>query len=60
MICLYAVFHNFVRIHETLRYPAMASGLRKTLWSMDDLVAMIDAQAEGPRRSRAYKVRNSN
>jgi hypothetical protein len=61
MICLYTVFHNYVRIHKTLRCtPAMAAGLSKTLWSMSDLVAMIDAVAEAPKRPRVYKVRISN
>ncbi len=60
MVSLYTAFHNFVRIHKTLRCtPAMAAGLTKTLWSMDDLVAMIDAQAEAPKRPRVYKVRIS-
>ena len=60
MVCLYAVFHNFVRMHKTLRCtPAMAAGLSDKLWSMSDLVAMIDAVAEAPKRPRVYKVRNS-
>lgn len=60
MVCLYTVFHNFVRIHKTLRCtPAMAAGLGKTLWDMTDLVAMIDTQAEAPKRPRVYKVRIS-
>jgi IS1 family transposase len=60
MVCLYAVFHNFVRIHKTLRCtPAMAAGLSKTLWSMDDVVALIDAAAPAVNRPRVYKVRNS-
>ena len=60
MVSLYTVFHNYVRIHKTLRCtPAMAAGLTKTLWSMDDLVTMIDAQAEAPKRPRVYKVRIS-
>jgi IS1 family transposase len=60
MVSLYTVFHNYVRIYKTLRCtPAMAAGLTKTLWSMDDLVAMIDAQAEAPKRPRVYKVRIS-
>ena len=61
MVCLHTVFHNYVRIHNTLKCtPAMAAGLSKTLWSMADLVTMIDAAAEAPRRPRVYKVRISN
>jgi IS1 family transposase len=57
MVSLYTVFHNYVRIHKTLRCtPAMAADLTKTLWSMDDLVAMIDAQVEAPKRPRVYKM----
>ena len=60
MVCLYTVFHNFVRMHKTLRCsPAMAAGLSDKLWSMVDLVAMIDAAAEAPK-PRVYKVRISN
>jgi hypothetical protein len=61
MVCLYTVFHNFVHIHETPRCtPAMAAGLSKTLWSMDNLVTMMDAWTEAPRRPRVYNVRISN
>jgi IS1 family transposase len=60
MVCLYTVFHNFVRIHKTLRCtPAMAAGLSQTLWSMADIVALIDAAAPAVNRPRVYKVRNS-
>ena len=61
MVCLYTVFHNYVRIHKTLKCtPAMAAGLTPKLWGMMDLVAMIDALAEAPKRPRVYKVRISN
>jgi hypothetical protein len=61
MVSVYTVFHNYDRIHRTLRCsPAMAAGLTKTLWSMDDLFAMIGAQAEVPKWPRVYKVRISN
>jgi hypothetical protein len=56
MVCL----HNYVRIHRTLKCtPAMAAGLTKALWSMGDLVAMIDAVAEPPKRPRVYKLKQS-
>lgn len=33
----------------------MADGLSKTLWSMEDVVALIDAQAELAKKRRPYK-----
>ena len=58
MVCLYTVWYNFVRIHKTLRCsPAIAAGVSKTLWSMEDIVALIDtaapaAKPRGPTRRR--------
>ena len=58
MVSLYTVWYNFVRMHKTLKCsPAMAAGLSKTLWSMEDVVALIDAKAEAPKRPRMYKVK---
>ncbi len=46
MVALYALWYNFVRIHKTLRIsPAMAAGIESRLWSMDDVVALIDARS---------------
>jgi hypothetical protein len=46
MVALYALWYNFVRIHKTLRTsPAMAAGTEKRLWSMEDVVALIDARS---------------
>jgi IS1 family transposase len=42
-LALYFVFYNFVRIHRMLRMtPAMAAGVSDRLWSMEDVVALID------------------
>jgi IS1 family transposase len=47
MVALYALWYNFVRVHKTLRIsPAMAAGIENRLWSMEDVVAMIDEHAE--------------
>ena len=46
MVALYALWYNFVRIHKTLRVtPAMAAGIESQLWSMEDVVALIDARS---------------
>lgn len=38
MIAIYTIWHNFIRVHKTLKMsPAVAAGLSQTLWSMDDL-----------------------
>jgi IS1 family transposase len=61
MVALYTVWYNFARMHKTLRCsPAMAAGLSKTLWSMEDVVALIDARAAKPVRPTVYKQRISN
>ncbi|MBF0506097.1 MAG: IS1 family transposase [Nitrospirae bacterium] len=42
-LALYFMWYNFVRIHKTLRvFPAMAAGVTDTLWSMEDIVNLID------------------
>jgi IS1 family transposase len=58
MVALYATWYNFVRQHKTLRCsPAMAAGLSATLWSMADVVALIDVRAEAPKKRGPYKPR---
>src|SRR3984893_3510914 len=57
-LALYFVFYNFVRVHKTLRVtPAMAVGISNRLWSMDDIVALIDAAEGEPKKRGAYKLR---
>jgi len=56
MVALYTTWHNFVRMHKTLKCsPAMAAGVSKMLWSMEDVVALIDARAAKPNRPAVYK-----
>jgi IS1 family transposase len=43
MVALSALWYNFVRIHKTLRTsPAMAAGIETRLWSMEDVVRLIE------------------
>jgi IS1 family transposase len=47
MVALYALWYNFVRIHKTLRTsPAMAAGLETRLWSMEDVVRLIEERED--------------
>jgi IS1 family transposase len=57
MVALYTVCYNFVKQHKTLKgiSPAMAAGLSETLWSMTDLVAMVDAGQPKPGKRGSYK-----
>ena len=58
MVALYTTWYNFVRQHKTLRVaPAMAAGLSDKLWSMGDVVALLDARAEAPKARGPYKPR---
>ena len=42
-LAIYFMHYNFVRIHQTLRItPAMAAGFSDTLWSLDDMVRVVD------------------
>ncbi|MEJ0071346.1 MAG: IS1 family transposase [Pseudomonadota bacterium] len=55
-LALYFVFYNFVRRHQTVRMsPAMAAGISDRLWSMEDIVALIDAREPAPKRPKTYR-----
>jgi len=42
-LSIYFMHYNFVRIHQTLRVPpAMAAGVTDTLWSLEDIVRIVD------------------
>jgi IS1 family transposase len=59
MIALYTVWYNFARVNSAIRCaPAMAAGLSSKLWSMADIVSLIDAAAPVPAKRGPYKKRN--
>jgi hypothetical protein len=54
-LALYFMNYNFVRIHQTLRVsPAMAAGVTDKLWSLDDVVVLIEAD-EQPKKRGPYR-----
>ncbi len=63
-VALHFMYYNFIKVHHTLRVtPAMAAGLTDHLWDIDDIVALVDANEEVPKKRGPYKKRkptNSN
>lgn len=56
MVAIYTVWYNFIKMHKTLKMtPAMAAGVAKTLWSMEDLCEKMDAIAPKPGKRGPYK-----
>jgi IS1 family transposase len=43
MVALYFMYYNFGRVHQTLRVtPAMEAGLADRIWSIEDIVGLLD------------------
>lgn len=58
MVALYTVWYNFVRINTAVKMsPAMGAGVSSRLWEMSDIVALIDAREEAPKRPATYRKR---
>ncbi len=59
-VALFAFYYNFVKIHSTLRMsPAMAAGISKTLWEIDDIVKLVEAAEAKPSKRGPYKMRRA-
>src|SRR6185437_15195500 len=49
MVALYTVWYNFVKMHKTLKMtPALAAGVSDRLWSIENIVALVEAR-EAPK-----------
>lgn len=58
---LYFAFYNFIRIHKTLRVtPAMQAGITDRVWSLEDIVALMDARAPKPGPRKPYNMRKAD
>jgi IS1 family transposase len=52
-------YHNFVRVHQTLKTtPAVAAGVANHKWRIEDMVDLVPLEMPGKRGP--YKKRNSN
>jgi IS1 family transposase len=55
-LALYFVWYNFVKLHKAHRLsPAMAAGITNKLWSVEDIVALVDAAERKPSKRGPYK-----
>ena len=63
---LHYMHYNFGRIHKTLRVtPAMQAGLADHVWTLDELIGLLDnreqeAVASGAMKRGNYRPKNSN
>ncbi len=59
MVALYTVWYNLVKQHRSLKgmSPAMASGVSKTLWSVEDIANLVEAAEPAPVKRGPYKPR---
>jgi IS1 family transposase len=47
MVALFYAYYNFCRVHQTLRVtPAMEAGLSDHVWTVEELVAVLDSTSE--------------
>ena len=45
MVAIYHAYYNFCRVHQTLRVTlAMEAGLTDHVWSLEELVGLLDRQ----------------
>ncbi|QEE38188.1 MULTISPECIES: IS1 family transposase [unclassified Methylobacterium] len=57
-VALHFMYYNFVRLHGKLRVsPAMAAGVTDRLWEISDIVELVEASDEKPRKRGVYKKR---
>jgi hypothetical protein len=58
-IAITFIYRNFVRLYQTLKTtPAVAAGLAKHKWRIEDIVDLLPVEMPGKRGP--YKKRNSN
>jgi hypothetical protein len=61
MVSLHFMHYNFCRIHKTLRVtPAIAARVSDRLWSIEDIVDLVESRAEPPKRPATYRKRADN
>jgi hypothetical protein len=56
-LSIYFMHYNFVRIHQTLRCtPAMEAKVTDRLWSLEDMVRIVDEWEASQKTERAAEA----
>ena len=51
MIALFFLYHNFCRVHSTLRVtPAMEAGLSNHVWNIEEMCALLSEAQSATKR----------
>jgi hypothetical protein len=40
-VARYCMYYNFVRVHQTLRVPAMEAAIADHVWSIEEIVSLL-------------------
>lgn len=60
-LSIYFMHHNFIRIVPKRRVtPAMAAKVTDKLWSMEDVVALVEAAEPTPAKRGPYRKRSAS
>src|SRR6266446_4656518 len=55
-LALYFVWYNFVKLHKAHKLtPAMAAGITDKLWSVEDIVSLVEASEPKSGKRGPYK-----
>ncbi len=59
-VALHFLYYNFCRIHQTLEVtPAMEAGVADTLYDLDWIAGLVEADWPKPKRPSAYRPRGA-
>lgn len=60
-VALHFMYYNFARVHTTIRVtPAMEAGVSDQIWSIEEIIKMVDRAMPEPKARGPYKKKNSN
>ncbi len=60
-LALYFMYYNFCRVHQTLRVtPAMEASVSDHVWTVEEMVGLLEAVEPKGKERGPYKKKNSN